>query len=292
MLKSMTGFGQATVGRGKDKWTVEIRSLNHRFLEYSARLPQVLAPLENDIKNLIQAKVRRGKISLSISFNGGESVRENVAIDEQKLDFYYRSLRRIAHRLKIDPKLTLHDLVGLPNIFLVEKGEFRAAKEWQRLQNVIRLALDRLQKMKVKEGQALKKQFLLRLELIEEALKRIEKSSQQAVLQYQERLKARVSELTKGIELDHEKLAREVAIMAERSDITEEIVRLGNHLKLFQSTLDENGEIGKKLDFITQEMNREANTIASKSPAFQISQDAVNIKSEIEKIREQVQNIE
>ena len=183
-------------------------------------------------------------------------------------------------------------MVGLPNIFLVERDDFQAAKEWPRLQNVIRLALDRLQKMKFKEGQALKKQFLLRLELIAEALKRIEKSSQHAVLQYQERLKDRVSELTKGIELDQEKLAREVAIMAERSDITEEIVRLSNHLKLFQSTLEENGEIGKKLDFITQEMNREANTIASKSPAFQISQDAVNIKSEIEKIREQVQNIE
>ncbi len=292
MLKSMTGFGQSTLGHGKDKWVVEIRSLNHRFLEYSARLPQVLAPLENEIKNLIQTKVKRGKISLSVSYNGGDSPREDVAIDEKKLDFYYRSLRRIAQRLKIDPKLSLQDLVGLPNIFLVQKSDFELAREWQRLSKALRRALAKLQKMKAKEGMALKKEFFLRLRLIAEALQRIEKASQIAVLQYQERLKNRVAELTKGIELDQEKLAREVAIMAERSDITEEIVRLGNHLKLFRSTLEESGEIGKKLDFITQEMNREANTIASKSPAFQISQEAVNIKSEIEKIKEQVQNIE
>lgn len=292
MLKSMTGFGQATLGRGKDKWVVEIRSLNHRFLEYSARLPQVLAPLENEIKNLIQAQIKRGKIGLSVSYNGGDSPRENFAIDEKKLDFYYHSLRRIAQRLKIDPQLSLHDLVALPNIFLPEKADLHLAREWQRLQKALRMALEQLRKMKVKEGMALKKEFYLRLRLIEEALKRIQKTSQTAIMQYQDRLKTRVAELTKGIELDQEKLAREVAIMAERSDITEEIVRLGNHLELFRSTLDEKDEIGKKLDFITQEMNREANTIASKSPAFQISQEAVNIKSEIEKIREQVQNIE
>ncbi len=292
MLRSMTGFGQATLGQGKDKWIVEIRSLNHRFLEYSSRLPQALSPLENEIKNLVQSQIKRGKVSLFISLNGGESIREKVIIDEEKIDFYFRNLRKIAHRLKMDPKLSLNDLIVLPNIFLVDKTNIQIAKEWPRIRLAIRRALKKLLMMKTREGLALKKEILGRLSLITKAVQKIRKSASTVVLEYQERLKKRVSALTMGLEIDHEKLAKEVAIMADRSDITEEVVRLENHIKLFRSTLEERDEIGKKLDFITQEMNREANTIGSKSSSFYISQEVVKIKSEIEKIREQVQNIE
>lgn len=292
MLKSMTGFGQATLGHGKDKWVVEIRCLNHRFLEYSSKLPQTLSSLEGDIKGLVQAKIRRGKVSLAINLNGGESLREQVVIDGKKIDFYYRNLRKIAHRLKIDAKFSLSDLISLPNIFLVQKSNLVMSREWVRVRKVVLKALGRLMRMKVREGQILKRELLMRLTIIANSVARIEKVSSRVLLAYQERLKNRVEELVVGLELDTEKLAREVAIMADKSDITEEIVRLGSHLKLFRATLAENEEVGKKLDFITQEMNREANTIASKSLSFDISQEVVKIKTEIEKIREQVQNIE
>jgi len=292
MLKSMTGFGQATLGQGKNKWVVEVRSLNHRFLEYSSKIPQVLNSLEGEIKHLVQAKVKRGKISLTINLNGGEFTKEDVRIDEKKIDLYYHNLRRIASRLKIDSKLSLSDLISLPDIFLVEKPRFELSKEWLHVREAVLSALEKLVKMKIREGSALHRELLLRLRMIAQSVAKIQKVTSKSILDYQARLKSRVTELARGLELDSEKLAREGAIMADKSDITEEIVRLKSHLKLFKVTLGEKEEVGKKLDFITQEMNREANTVASKSLSFGISQEVVKIKSEIEKIREQVQNIE
>lgn len=288
----MTGFGQAVLGRGADKWVVEIRSLNHRYLEYSSKLPQALTPLEGHIKSLVQSHVRRGKVSVFITSNGAESLRENVVIDEGKIEFYYRNLRRIAHHLKIEPRISLSDLVALPNIFLADKASVKMEEHWPRIQKALRKAIVRLIQMKVREGAALKKDLLWRVGLIAKCLARVKRLATSVVVQYQERLKTRVAELTKGLDLDSEKLAREIAIMADRSDVTEEVVRLENHLRLFRSTLEEREEVGKKLDFITQEMNREANTIASKSVSFAISREVVRIKTEVEKIREQVQNIE
>lgn len=292
MLKSMTGFGRAVVGRGKDKWVVEIRSLNHRFFEYSSKIPQNVAALEGDIKNVIQSKIRRGKITLSAGWNGSESLKDQVVIDEEKIDFYYRHLRKIASRLRIDSKLTLHDLVSLPNIFQVEHSDVVLAQEWPRLERAVRRALDGLLKMKTREGAALGKELLGRLVAIDKSVGKVKQLAANLIDQYQTRLQARVGQLTLGLELDRDKLVREVAIMADRSDITEEVVRLGNHLKLFRSTLREGAEAGKTLDFIIQEMNRETNTIGSKALSFEISREVVRIKSELEKIREQVQNIE
>lgn len=292
MLKSMTGFGQASHSRGQDKWVVEIRSVNHRFFDYSARLPQSLTPLESEIRNLVQTQVKRGKINLFVNQNGNDPSAEKVGIDEKKIDFYYKGLKKVASRLGIPAQISVRDLITLPHVFVVERNGLNVEKEWPWIEKTVKKAVANFLSMKEREGQLLEKDFLGRLSTIAKAAQKIKTTAEKVILQYQSKLKARVSELTSGLEFDQEKLAREVAIMADRADITEEIVRLDNHLSLFRVTLKEGDEVGKKLDFIIQEMNREVNTIGSKSLSFEISHEVIQIKNEIEKIREQVQNIE
>jgi uncharacterized protein (TIGR00255 family) len=288
----MTGYGQAAAKGRRDKWTVEIRSLNHRYLEYSSKLPQSLMALEGEIKSVVQAKIKRGKVTLSLTLEDGADDRARVFIDETKISFYHQHLKKIARKMKVDDKVSIRDLITLPGVFDAERAESDSAKIWPRIQSCVNQAVEELLRMKIQEGKALKKELSLRLGHVQASLSKIKTFASGAVLHYQDRLKNRISELTKGLELDAEKLAKEAAVLADRSDVTEEIVRLGSHIDLFRSVLEEVGEIGKKLDFITQEMNREANTIASKAMNFDISQEAVRIKTEIEKIREQVQNIE
>ena len=288
----MTGFAQAVTGRAGTKCVVEIRSLNHRFFEYSARWPQILGAYENEIKEIVRSRVKRGKISVFISMTDAESQREKVTVDEEKIAFYCRFFRRVARRQKLDPRLSLGDIVHLPDIFLVDKDEADASREWARVRKVLAQSLASLVQMKKKEGQALACDLLARIRAMQHAAARIKRLSSGTVSQYQKRLGERVREFARGLEPDPDRLTKEVAIMADRVDITEEVVSLENHLRLFAATVRESGEVGKKLDFIAQEMNREANTIASKSLSFEISKEVVRIKTEIEKIREQVQNIE
>jgi uncharacterized protein (TIGR00255 family) len=292
MLKSMTGYGEATSGTGRKRCTVEIRALNHRYLEITPRLPQALTPLEAEIRMFVQSRIKRGKIHLSVSLNNGDPQSEELDLDEQKVLNYYRQLVTMARRLRIDSRISLSDLLAFPNIFVLKKRESEVLKRWPEIRRTMNRALGRLLTMKIREGQALKKELVKRLSLIRSGLGRIKRLSTDLVIHYQNRLRERVRELTEGLEMDREMLAKEVSLLADRSDVTEETVRLDNHLRLFREALQEDSEAGKKLDFITQEMNREANTIASKALSFPVSREIVKIKAEIEKIREQVQNIE
>ncbi|HNV85984.1 MAG TPA: YicC family protein [Candidatus Omnitrophota bacterium] len=292
MIKSMTGFGRIQLRRGQNNWIFELRSLNHRFFEYSARLQEALNPFENDIRDWIEAKVPRGKVTLFITSNGGGTELERVSIDEKKAEFYCKSVKKIAHRLGLDDRLALSDILKLPNIFLVEKKTvpFPGFREF--IRKGVEAALRELLKMKIREGKALRKDLTARISEIREALSNIRREAGKTAAQYERRLKTRVSQLAEGISLDAEKLAREVALMADRADISEEIVRLESHLGLFQSSLNREGPIGKKLDFIVQELNRETTTIGAKSMSVAISNEVIRMKSELEKIREQIQNIE
>ncbi|MBI4549963.1 MAG: YicC family protein [Candidatus Omnitrophica bacterium] len=292
MIRSMTGYGQAVVKSPLGKWTVEVRSLNHRYLEYSSKLPQSLMSMEGEIKNVVQSKIKRGKITLALAVEENEPGRARVFIDEEKLFFYRQQLKKIARKMKVEDTVSIRDLITLPGVFDAEREEPDSAKIWPRVKACVVRALEELVRMKIREGKALKQELALRLGHLQVSLSKIKTFAAGSVSHYQERLKNRIAELTQGLELDPDKLAKEAALLADRSDVTEEIVRLGSHIDLFGSVLEEDGEIGKKLDFITQEMNREANTIASKAMNFDISQEAVRIKTEIEKIREQVQNVE
>jgi len=215
-----------------------------------------------------------------------------VVVDEKRVEFYYRSLRSIAKRLRMDEKISLSDVLRMPNIFLVEKDEISLPKFWKFVQRGLDLALRDLLRLREREGMVLKKDLVKYLDEIAAALARIEKIAGAAMAAYEEKLRSRVGQLTKGLELDREKIAREVALMADKSDISEELVRLTSHLDLFRMTLNSGECVGKKLDFIVQELNREATTIASKASSFGITKEVIQIKADIEKIKEQVQNIE
>lgn len=292
MIRSMTGYGQASLGSEKRKCSVEIRSLNHRYFDYSARIPQALLALEEPIKQLIHSRIQRGKITLSLSLNGGETLLERVRIDEEKVGFYYKSLLRAASKLGLERSIRIADIIHLPGIFVFEKEAVNAEKWWPTVRLTVERALKDLIFMREKEGRCLERDFVKRLGIVERLARGIQRRSHGLVHIYRRRLGERIKELTAGVDLDKDRLLKESAVIAERSDITEELVRLGNHIKLCRSALRQTEEAGKRIDFIMQEMNREANTIASKSVDFGISSDVVHIKSEIEKMREQVQNIE
>ncbi|MDD5084728.1 MAG: YicC family protein [Candidatus Omnitrophica bacterium] len=292
MIRSMTGYGQASLGSGKHKCSVEIRSLNHRYFDYSARIPQVLLTLEEPIKQLIHSHIQRGKITLSLSLNEGEALLERVRIDEEKLGFYHKSLLKVASKLGMEKSIRIADIIHLPGIFVFEKEAADAGKWWPTVKLTVERALRNLISMREKEGRCLELDFVKRLGMVDRLTKNIRRRSRGMTSIYRERLTERIKELTGGLGLDKDRLLKESAVIAERSDITEELVRLENHVKLCRSALKEREEAGKRLDFIMQEMNREANTIASKSVDFGISSDVVRVKSEIEKMREQVQNIE
>ena len=290
MSQSMTGYGQAKTKIGKREFLIEFRSVNHRHLDLSVRLPSGLSAFESEIRQLIADKVKRGKINAYLGWNG-ESENE-LEVDAKRVKQYIASLRRIGKLLKLDPSLSVSDLVGLPNIFTTVAERAIDKRDWPAIRRATEKALTGFIQMRTREGSGHVSDIKKRLTKIEGAIQTIKQRAHQVPDDYKQKLTKRIQELTSAVELDQKALSREVAFFADRSDITEELVRLDHHIKFFRKTLDEHGEIGKRLDFISQEIHRETNTIASKSSSFPIAKDVITIKAEVEKIREQVQNIE
>lgn len=291
MIRSMTGMGHVILEHAGKKWTFEIRSLNHRYLELGLRMPDFLYRYETDIKKMVEKQVQRGKVNVFISLADSREAEDAVQINEKKIRAYVKNLQRIARTLKIDPALRIADLTGLPNVFSAEKIQDKE-RLLPVLQKGMEQALRAFISMREKEGEILSRDLLKQLKSIASHLVRIKKTASGAVEEYKNKLQERIKQLTQGSGLEPERLAKEAAVFADRCDINEEIVRLENHLSLFEKELAEKIPVGKKLDFITQEMNREANTIGSKSASFDISQNVISIKSNIEKLREMIQNIE
>ena len=290
MLYSMTGYGQAKSRIGKRQCTVELRSVNHRYLDISVRLPASLSAFESELRKLIGEKIKRGKINVYFSWNG-ESESE-LQIEEKKIAYYVRTLRRIGRGLKLDPGFSISDLIHLPGVFSGNSDSSISDREWALARGLVKQALARLSDMRAREGAQLVKDIEKRLDKVVDSVSVIRKLSKQLPELYKARLSKRIEELSSGIGLEPQALAREVALFADRSDVTEELVRLEHHLDFFRKTLHEAGEIGKRLDFISQEIHRETNTIASKTASHQVQKYVIGIKTEVEKIREQIQNIE
>lgn len=291
MMNSMTGFGQATGGRLPFKWSVELRSWNHRFFECSMRLPNVLFGLEDRIRDLIHAQIKRGKITVLVS-SKSKSGENGMMLDEKKINFYIRTMRKIQKKHRLNPSLGIAELMSIPNLFVVEQKEYTAEQHWHSLKQILETAVQSLLYAKVKEGTALTKDMKKRIDLITGSVQKVRIFSAATPGEWRNRLNERIKELAGNVSVDQGRLEQEIAFLAERSDVTEELTRLEHHLDFFKKTLSGSGELGKKLDFISQEMNREANTIASKAQSSQIAEEVIKIKSELEKIREQVQNIE
>ena len=289
----MTGFGRAECQENDYTYQAEIRSVNNRFIEINTRLPKAYSDLEQPLKKLIKSHCSRGSISLTISLGfsndslGEWEIKPNLPLAKQYLD----TLKNIQNSLGLTGEVDLKSVIGLREIIKIEPVTMDPAKK-DLILNITKEALASLQKMREEEGKTLQKDLAQRIDSIENHLADIESRHPQVIGEYQEKLKERIKNITDGLELDEARLAQEAALLADRSDITEEMTRLKSHLNQFRSFFNTNEPIGRKLEFITQEINREVNTTGSKSSDIIISNRVIEVKSELEKIREQVQNIE
>lgn len=295
MIRSMTGYGRAEGFLGGRKYIVEVKSLNHRYLELSLRMPANLAPLELEVKKKINEQLVRGRIDVTIrrENQAGTEEARPLEMNLSLVKNYHDLLTRLKEQFGLTDEITLDMLTGLKDVFVpVELPEDDVNTIWEGLAVVLNEALEALTMMRQKEGAALREDLESRIALIDGYLGEIEACVPRNVQEYQRRLADRVRELLDGMSVDEARLCQEVAIMAEKSDITEEIVRFRSHIGQFLEMLKSREAVGRKVDFLIQEMNREVNTIGSKSSDAQISRHVIEIKSELSKLREQVQNIE
>ncbi len=292
MIKSMTGYGRAEeVFQGRHI-VVEAKSVNHRFLELSLRLPSALLSLELEYKKKISEKFRRGRIEVVIRLEEEGGVAADAGLNLAVAHNYFSILNRLKKEFGFKEAINLKMLAGFRDIFSAPLESQLGPDFLSRIETSLLDALNALMKMRQDEGFAICRDMKGRLESIKDILKAINLRAPQVVLEYQKRLVERIRELTNGCELDDVRLAQEVALMAEKSDITEEIVRLQSHINQFMSLLQSDEAEGKKIDFLLQEMNREINTVGSKSNDAEITRQVIETKSELGKLREQAQNIE
>lgn len=289
----MTGYGKGEYENELYRFTIEIKSVNHRYNDINIRMPRHIAYLEENIKRAIKEKISRGKVDVFINLEYVEDSTIDIKVDIPLAKSYKSALDELIDALDLNDEIKLGNVLGMSDVVKAERKDVDEDLITQSLENALDIALDNITDMRITEGQELKRDILLKLEVIENKLILIEERSPSIVIEYKEKLSERIKELLdNAVELDEDRLSNEVAFFADRSSIDEEIVRLKSHIKQFISILDEDGSIGRKLDFLIQELNREINTIGSKANDLTISSHVVDLKAELEKIREQVQNIE
>lgn len=291
-MHSMTGFGRAEKQSALGWLTVELSSVNNRFLEFSFRLPRAFQPLEAQLRELIGKHVRRGKVTMTLSFEPPEDSPSRFHINRAAAKSYARQLRKIQKELKLGGEVTISDLVILPDIARPQADELGADEAWRALEPIVKKGLVALASMRKKEGAAMSADMKSRLLLMEKYVAEVEKKSKGSVKKQAAKLAERIKAITDRPKLDPYRLEQEVAFFADRTDITEECTRFRSHLGQYRGALKQREPVGRRLNFILQEMNREVNTIGSKSAEFGISSSVISLKEELEKLREQVQNVE
>lgn len=294
MLKSMTGYGSGNSAFEGGRIVAEVKSVNHRYMDISCKLPKRFSPMESQIRKTISKRFSRGRFEViiqsdfDIKENQGRGFELNLPLAQE----YYSVLKELKDRLHLSEEISLSLFTGVRDIIVAKDIESNQEGEEKALNEAFNDALNSLEMMRESEGEILYKDFLERLGSVEKLIDSIRASSPQVLVFYRDRLAKRVKELGEVFEVDPQRLSQEIAFLAERSDITEELVRITSHLEQFEMIMSMDDSAGRKLDFLLQEINREVNTIASKANDADISQKAVEIKSELEKIREQIQNIE
>lgn len=293
MIKSMTGYGRSESLFQNRIFSVEIKSLNHRFLEVFVRLPSTLSSLEPDIKKRITDRFSRGRIEAVVRMDAepGEG-EKRVELNLPIIRYYYDQLVNLKRELNLSGEITLESLTGIKDAVIYTEESLDPARVWEGLRGVLDAAMTALEEMRVREGESIGSDLLRRVELMSRHMEKIRERAPQVVLEYRKKLSDRIRELAEDIALDENRLSQETAIMADRSDITEEIIRFASHTEQLTGLLKGNEAVGRKIDFLLQEMNREANTVGSKSNDAEISQRVVEVKTELSRLREQVQNIE
>jgi uncharacterized protein (TIGR00255 family) len=292
MSRSMTGYGRSLVIQDGHEMAFEIKSLNHRYMDIHMRLPRNLTFLEEEIRQIVQERISRGRIEVHVNYQNVGPTSKKVEIDYGLLEAYMKAFDDVEKKTSLKDDITLSFIMELPDVVMITEEE----ENDEILKSIVRRgmneALDELILMREHEGKKLTLDILDRIEYIHEMVAKIEERAPFVVQEYKEKLKERIQELLQDSTIDEARFNTEVAYFADRSNITEEIVRLKSHMSQLRAALDANHSVGRKLDFIIQEMNRETNTIGSKASDLEIINIVVEIKSEIEKIREQAQNIE
>lgn len=291
-VKSMTGYGRGEYVAEERKFTVEMKSVNHRYNDMTIKLPRTLAGLEDRIKKRIMQKVFRGKTDVYISFETFSAADMDVKLNEVLAAAYLEKLRLLEKKLGLPQGRELELVARFPDVITVEKAQQEEAVIWEALSPALEEALERFVSMRETEGETLKKDILLKGERIKALVAEVKERSPLVVVEYQEKLQNRLKDLMGGVEVDPQRIATEVAVFADKGCVDEEVTRLESHLVQLKDILEKGGQVGRKLDFLVQEMNRESNTIASKANDIQIVKATIELKSEIEKIREQIQNLE
>lgn len=292
MIKSMTGYGRGqAVVDGRDI-TVEIKSVNHRFFEFSSRTPRAYGYLDEKIKGFLQGKISRGKVEASVQIVNPEAQGTAVDVNYPLAQSYADSLSEMADKLGIENDLSVSVMTRFSDLFTVRKEHEDENEVWKAVESVLEEALERFVDMRTVEGEKMKADVLSRLDTIEGYVKEVERLSPLTVNAYREKLYGRIKEVLGDSNIDESRILTEAAIFSEKIAVDEETVRLHSHINQFRAIMESSEPVGRKLDFLVQEVNRETNTIGSKASDINVTKIVVEMKSEIEKIREQIQNIE
>ena len=291
MIKSMTGYGKSNMSKNLREYQVEIKSVNHRYLDVSIKMPRSLSYLEEEIKKAISAKVTRGKVDVFITFNNNSLEGRDIKINTEIARMYIKELRDLAESEGIIADIPVTEISKLPDVLTIQNNQDDETIKSELLE-VTNKAIENLVEMRKVEGEKIAQDLLVRIQDIEEKVKKISSLSTGLIEEYVVKLNTRIKELLQDQEIDEARLAQEVVIYADKCSIEEEVTRLNSHIYQFRELLQTNEAVGKKIDFMIQEMNRETNTIGSKANNLEITNEVINMKTQIENIREQVQNIE
>ena len=292
MLKSMTGYGRGEAVLDQRSIVAEVRAVNNRYLDCSVRLPRLYAFAEDAVRSRVQSRVTRGKVDVYLTIDSAGADAGTVRVNEETAAGYYDALIQLRDRFELKDDITVSLLSRFPEVLTVEKPAVDVEAAVEDICRVVDLALDDFDGMRRREGDRLARDILSRADTIEALAKQVEARSPETVREYRARLEEKMREVLAGTQIDEARLLTEAAIFADKVAVDEETVRLSSHLAQLRQMLSQGGAVGRKLDFLIQEFNREANTIGSKCCDLDISRLVVDIKGEIEKIREQVQNIE
>lgn len=292
MIKSMTGFGRSEIVKGNRKISVEIKSVNHRYLEAGIKMPKKLNVFESRMRDLLKKYATRGKIDIFINYEDDSESQVNLKFNQNIADEYMAIFNNMSEKYNLKNDMTVGGLARFPEVITMDEVQEDEEELWHFIEEAMKAALEQFVNTRILEGENLKKDLLGKLDHMEELVAFVEKRSPEIMKEYRSKLESKVKELLGDTTIDESRIATDVIIYADKICVDEETVRLRSHIEHARKCLNEEGGIGRKMDFIAQEMNREANTTLSKANDIEISNAAIDLKTEIEKVREQIQNIE
>ena len=292
MIKSMTGFGRCEFADEKRKFTVEIKSVNHRYLDVNIKMPKKLNFFESAIRTVLKEYMERGKVDVFVSYEDLTESGYALKYNEQLAGQYLSYLRQMSETFGLENDIRVSTLSRYPDVFVMEEEDTDEKELWSVLEKAVRGACEKFVEARIVEGEHLKNDLIDKLTNMDTYVDYIEQRSPQIIAEYRSKLQTKIRDLLADAQIDESRIATEVTLFADKICVDEEMVRLRSHIKGMKEVLTAGGSVGRKLDFIAQEMNREANTILSKSNDLSISDTGINLKTDIEKVREQIQNIE